>query len=58
MRLGIRDVLGDRTVEEKVVLQHDAQVRTVLAQPHVGQILTVDEHATRERPVEGHHEAD
>ena len=32
VRPGVRDVLGDRAVEQEVVLQHDAEVRPVVAQ--------------------------
>ena len=40
-----RDVLGDRAVEQEVVLQHDAEVRAVVAQLHVVEVAAVDEHA-------------
>ena len=36
------DVLGDRAVEQEVVLQHDAEVGAVIAQPHRGEIAAVD----------------
>ena len=34
VRTAVADVLGDRAVEQKVVLQHDAELRAVVAQPH------------------------
>ena len=36
----------DRAVEQEVVLQHDAEVRAIFAQPQVEQLPPVDEHAS------------
>jgi len=35
LRLRIRDVLGHGSVEQEVVLQHDAEVAAVVPQPHI-----------------------
>ena len=40
------DVFGDRAVEHEVVLQHDAELRAVVAQPHACEIAAVHEHAS------------
>ena len=59
VRRAVRDVLGDRAVEQEVVLQHDAQVPAVVAEPQRQQIAAV--HAAARpccRPVERHHQAD
>ena len=52
------DVFGNHAVEHEVVLQHDAQLRAIVAEPHAREIAAIDEHAALLRPVEGHHEAD
>ena len=56
--LAERDVLLDRAVEQEVVLHHDADVRAIVAQPHVGDVVSVDEHAAALRMVERHDESD
>jgi hypothetical protein len=38
----VRDVLGDGTVEEEIVLQHDAQVAAGIAQWDGGQIAAIN----------------
>ena len=58
VRFGVGDVLGDRAVEQEVVLQHDAEVRAVIAQADRAQIAPIGEDAAGHRPVEGHHQAD
>ena len=43
--LGVADVLGDRAVEQEVLLQHRRELLAVVAQPDVGEIRAVDEDA-------------
>ena len=45
VRPGVGDVLGDRAVEQEIVLQHDAEMLAVVAQLDRGQVVAVDEHA-------------
>ncbi len=54
VRPRVRDVLGDRAVEEEIVLQHDAQMLPEVAQLDARQIAPVDQHAARQRAVERH----
>ena len=54
----VADVVADRAVEEEVVLQHDAELRAVVAQPHRREIAAVDPDPPAERPVERHDQAD
>ena len=58
VRLGVGDVLGNRPVEQEVVLQHHAEMRSIVAQLDARQVVAVHEHAPRQRPVERHHQAD
>ena len=44
--LGKRDVVADRTVEQNVLLQHDAQLAAQPRAVHHGEIDAVDEHAS------------
>src|ERR1700724_2308288 len=39
VRPGIRDVRRDRPVEEEIVLQHDAEVRAIIAQLDRGEVV-------------------
>src|SRR5699024_4923936 len=57
-RLGVGDVVADRAIEEEVVLEHDAEARAVIAQPHTLEVPTVDQDAALSRPVERHREPD
>ena len=59
VRLAVADVLGDRAVEQEVVLQHDAEVRAV-ARPAAGRRGRWPSMRMRalDRTVEGHHQAD
>src|SRR5262245_48082765 len=54
----VGDVLSDRSVEEKIVLHHCAELRAIVVQPQRLQLAIVHEHASRRGMVEGHHEAD
>ena len=58
VRLREGDVGGDRPVEEEVVLEHDAQVLAEVAKLDAREVRAVDQHAPRQRPVEGHDQAD
>ena len=58
VRPAVADVVADRAVEQEVVLQHDAELRAVVAQAHVREVVAVDENPPGFRPVERHHEAD
>ena len=58
VRLRVGDVLGDRAVEEEVVLQHDPEMLAVVAQLDRGEVVAVDQDAARQRPVERHDQAD
>ena len=52
------DVVGDRAVEQKIVLQHDAQVPPILGEPQVREVAVVGQYSSLRRPVERHHQAD
>ena len=45
VRRAVADVLRDRAVEQEVVLQHDAEMAPVVAQPQRRQVVAVDEDA-------------
>src|SRR5215471_5414393 len=45
MRASERDVLGERTVEEEVVLQHDPEMLAEVAQLERGEVVAVHLHA-------------
>ena len=45
-------------VEQKVVLHDDADVRSIVAQPDVRDVMSVDQHASALWVVERHHQAD
>jgi len=53
-----RNVLGDRSVEQEVVLQHHAELPAVVAEPERREIATVDEDPARPRSVERQDQAD
>ena len=46
-RIGVADVLGDRAVEEKVLLQHRRELLAIVAQRNRRQVAAVDEDAAR-----------
>src|SRR5262245_19762455 len=52
------DVLGDRAVEQEVVLQDHAEVAAVVGQAQAREVAAVDRDAPALRAAEGHHEAD
>ena len=37
----------DRAVEEEIVLHHDAELRPIIAETDVGEIVTVDQNLAR-----------
>ena len=47
VRPPVADVVADGAVEEEVVLQHDAELRSVVAQPDRRQVPAVDPNASR-----------
>src|SRR5215204_414608 len=52
------DVVGDGAVEEEVVLQHRAELFAIVSEPDGSEVAAVNQHAPRERAVEGHHQPD
>src|SRR5437867_7011351 len=58
VRLRISNVLGDRAVKQKVVLQDHAEMRAVAAEPDIVEIDRVHEETTGQGPVESHDETD
>ena len=50
------DVVRDRPAEEERILQDDAELATVRAQPDVAEVSAVDAHGTPRRIVEARHE--
>ena len=58
VRPGERDVLGDRAVEQEVVLQHHAELRAIIGQRHGREVAAIHEHASLLRPIEREHETD
>ncbi len=54
----VGDVLEDRTVEEEVVLEDDADLRAVVGQADLREVPPVHENGARGGPVEGRHQAD
>src|SRR3954468_16992443 len=54
----VLDVVGDGTVEQEIVLEHDAELRAIVAQPDRREVRAVHEHAPFVGPVERHHQAD
>ena len=52
------DVVGDGAVEQEVVLQHDAELATVVAQLEPRQVAAVHANHAGLRAVERHHQAD
>ena len=58
MRPGERDVLGDRPVEQKVVLQDDAELRAIVGQPHRVEIAAVHQDPALLGAVECQNQAD
>src|SRR5438876_1462456 len=52
------DVLGDRAVEQEVVLQHDAELPAVLGEPDGDEVASVHQDSPRLGAVEREHEAD
>ena len=58
MRPRERDVLGDRAVEQEVVLQHHAELRAIVGEPNRVEIAPVYHHAPALRSVECQHQTD
>src|SRR2546421_1494435 len=58
VRMSKADVLGDCTVEEKVVLQNDAELISIVFQPHRCQIASIHSQAAFKRTIESHHQTD
>ena len=52
------NVLGNRAIEEEVVLEHDAELGAIIAQANGGEILPIDQHAAGRRTIERHDQAD
>ena len=44
-----RDVLGDRPRKQERVLEHDGHLLAHIAQPHIAQVVTIDQHAAAVR---------
>ncbi len=59
-RVGAREanVVADRTIEQEVVLHHDAELPAILAQPQRRQVLSIDQDSSLRGPVERHHQPD
>ncbi len=51
-----RDVLSDRAVEKKIVLQHHAELTAIIPQSHRCKVATVHVYLAREWPIESHHQ--
>ena len=47
VRAAVADVVADGAVEQEVVLQHDAELRAVVAQPDRREVAAVDEDRAR-----------
>jgi len=58
VRLAVADVVGDRPVEQEVLLQHDPELRAVVRQAQVREVVAVDPDHPAGRSIERHHEAD
>src|SRR6185503_16910269 len=58
VRTTVAEVLGNGAVEQEIVLQHDAELLAIVAQPHAGEIPAVDEDRAAQGAVEGHDQAD
>ena len=52
------DVLAHSSVEQKVVLHHNTQLRSIVSQLHAVQILIVYQDLTAVWTIERHHETD
>src|SRR5205823_613667 len=58
MRARERDVLGNRAVEEEVVLQYHAKLGAIIGQRHGREIPPIHEHAAALRSMEREYETD
>ena len=58
MRPRERDVLGDRAIEEEVVLQYHAKLSAIIGERHGREIAPIHEHAALLRPMKCQHQTD